>query len=230
MRARAGGTVRLTAYASDMARVKICGVTRPEDAELCAELGAWAVGLNFVEQSPRFVDRAVAIELAAVLKRRCEVVGVFVNPTLAEVASAVEDLDLTMTQLHGDEGPSFCAEVARKTGTKVIKAFSVRSAAEIMAAEAFRCDYHLFDSDSGEARGGSGVSFDWTVLGKRDSTVPMILAGGIGPDNAARAIEVTHPYALDVASGVEVSPGIKDPGRLRSLFAAIGSGSEAASA
>lgn len=213
-----------------MARVKICGVTRPEDAELCVELGAWAVGLNLSERSPRFVDRADAIDLAATLKRRCEVVGVFVNPTLGEVARAVEDLDLTMTQLHGDEGPSFCAEVARKTGTKVIKAFSVRSAAEITAAEAFRCDFHLFDSHAHDVRGGTGVSFDWSVLAKRSSTVPMILAGGIGPDNAARAIEVTHPFALDVASGVEDSPGVKDPGKLRSLFDVVGSGSEAASA
>src|SRR5918996_4202893 len=129
-------------------RVKICGVARPEDAELAAGLGAWAVGLVHHRDSPRFCPPDVAAEIGAALKRRCEVVGVFVNPTLDELHDAVEAAELTMIQLPGDEGPSFCAEAARRTGAKVMKALQVRSSADIRAAEAYRTDLHLFDAYS----------------------------------------------------------------------------------
>ena len=115
-----------------------------------------------------------------------------------------------MVQLHGDEGPSFCTEAARRTGCKVIKALRVRSAADIQAAEAFRTDFHLFDAHRPGTPGGTGESFDWELLAGRRSDVPMILAGGLRPDNVAEAIAVARPYAVDVASGIESSPGIKD--------------------
>ena len=206
-----------------MTAIKICGLTRPEDADLAAELGAWAVGINFWDQSPRYVPLDQAVELGSLLKRRTQVVGVFVNPTLEEVAKAVEDAHLNMVQLHGDEGVQFCSEVARKTGAKVIKAFPVASSADVHNAEAFRTDYHLFDTAApSKIRGGTGQAFDWAHMAKRHSEIPAILAGGINPENAAEAIEVAQPFAIDVASGIESDPGVKDAVLMRALFEATG--------
>jgi len=125
------------------------------------------------------------------------VVGVFVNPELGRVAKAVEDVGLTMVQLNGEEGPSFCAEVARKTGVKVVKAIHVSSAADIHAAETFRTDFHLFDKRGKGLWGGSGESFDWGLLKERRSQVPAI-----------------------VASGVEAEPGRKDHAAMAAFFEA----------
>jgi phosphoribosylanthranilate isomerase len=204
-----------------MTKVKICGVTRLGDAERAVELGAWAIGLNHWERSPRRVDPARAAEIGQAMKRRCEVAGVFVNPTLDEVAEAVENEDLTMVQLHGEEGPSFCDEVARRTGAKVIKALRVRSAADVKAADSFRTDFHMFDAHQAGTPGGTGESFDWELAAGRRSKVPLILAGGLRPENVAEAISVVRPFAVDVASGVESEPGIKDPVLLEALFEAV---------
>lgn len=207
-----------------MTAIKICGVTRPEDADLAAELGAWAVGINLWDQSPRYLPLGEAVELGALLKRRTQVAGVFVNPTLDEVAKAVEDIDLNLVQLHGDEGAQFCAEVARKTGAKVIKAFPVQSTAEVRGAEAYRTDFHLFDAAAPRTlRGGTGTNFDWAYLKGRRSEIPAILAGGIDPENVRQAIEAIKPFAVDVASGVESSPGVKDAVLMRALFDAASS-------
>jgi phosphoribosylanthranilate isomerase len=200
-------------------RVKICGITNLDDAAEAVRLGAWAIGLIHYGESPRQVEPAEALAIAAAFRRKCEVVGVFVNPELDEVAKAVEDAGLTMVQLSGKEGPSFCAEVARKTGVKVIKAVHVLSAADIHAAEAFRTDLHLFDRrDTGGLWGGTGESFDWGLLRERRSKVPAIVAGGLRPENVAEAISVAHPYAVDVASGVEAEPGRKDHAAMSAFF------------
>jgi phosphoribosylanthranilate isomerase len=201
-------------------RVKFCGITNLDDAAEAVRLGAWAVGLIHFHGSPRDVDPAVAAGIAAAFRRKVEVVGVFVNPTLEEVARAVEDEGLTMVQLNGAEGASFCAEVGRRTGVKVAKAVHVASAADIHAAEAFRTDFHLFDRRSKGMWGGTGESFDWELLRGHRSEVPAILAGGLRPDNVAAAIEVTRPYAVDVASGVELEPGRKDHAAMEAFFAA----------
>jgi len=204
-------------------RVKFCGITDIDDAAEAVRLGAWAVGLIHFHGSPRDVDRAVAAQIAAAFRRKCEVVGVFVNPTLDEVVRAVENEDLTMVQLNGGEGASFCAEVKRRTGLKVAKAVHVASAADIHAAEAFRTDFHLFDRRSKGAWGGTGESFDWELLRGHRSEVPAILAGGLRPDNVATAVEITHPYAVDVASGVEKEPGRKDHAAMAAFFEAANS-------
>jgi phosphoribosylanthranilate isomerase len=191
-------------------KVKFCGITRIDDAREAARLGAWAIGLNHWEQSPRRCDPQTAVEISAELRRAVEIVGVFVNPTLEELARAAEDESLAMLQLHGDEGPDFCREAARRTGCKVIKGVRVRSAADVLGAEAFRTDYHLFDAHRPGTPGGTGESLDWELVRARRSRVPAILAGGLAPDNVAEAISVARPDAVDVASGVESSPGIKD--------------------
>jgi phosphoribosylanthranilate isomerase len=200
--------------------VKICGITNLRDAGEAARLGAWAIGLVHYGESPRRCDPAAAAEVGASLRRRCEIAGVFVNPTLEEVVGAAENAGLTIIQLNGEEGPSFCTEVARRTGAKVIKAIHTASAADVQAAETYRTDFHLFDTRRADRWGGTGETFDWGLVAGRRSSVPMIVAGGLQPENVAEAIAVTRPYAVDVASGVEASPGRKDHARLAAFFEA----------
>ncbi len=201
-------------------RVKFCGITNLDDAAEAVRLGAWAIGLIHFDGSPRCVEPGVAAEIGAAFRRKCEVVGVFVNPELEEVGKAVENAGLTMVQLNGEEGTSFCAEVARRSGVRVIKAIHVASAADVHAAEAFRTDYHLFDRRGKGLWGGTGESFDWELLRGHRSDVPAILAGGLRPDNVAAAIAVAHPHAVDVASGVEAEPGRKDHAAMTAFFEA----------
>jgi len=206
-------------------RVKICGITNLDDAAEAVQLGAWAIGLIHYDRSPRYCSPDEAAAICAAFRRKCEVVGVFVNPELDEVAKAVEGAGLTMVQLNGAEGPQLCAEVARRTGVKVIKAIHVASAAEIHAAEAFRTDFHLFDRRGRGLWGGTGQSFDWTLLRGHRSEIPAIVAGGLRPDNVTTAIELTHPFAVDVASGVEIEPGRKDHAAMAAFFEAAGAAS-----
>ncbi len=200
-------------------KFKICGLTRPEDAERAVELGAWALGLIQWPGSARRCPPGVAAEIGARYHRLVEVVGVFVNPTLDGVARAAEDLGLTMLQLHGDEGPSFCAEAARRTGCRVIKAARVRSGADIQSLAAFHTDFHLLDSYVDGLPGGTGTTFAWD-LAQAHKGPPVILSGGLTPDNVAAAIAAVGPWAVDVASGVEAAPGIKDHARLQAFAAA----------
>jgi phosphoribosylanthranilate isomerase len=211
-------------------RVKFCGITRLEDAETAVSLGAWAVGLNRWADSPRRASDEAAAEIGAALKRRCEVAGVFVDTPLEEIVSAAADEQLTLIQLHGDQGPSFCREVARRTGAKVMKAFRVRSAAEIRRAEAFRTDLHLFDAFRPGTPGGTGESFDWELLAGRRSQIPFVLAGGLNPENVQTAITAATPWGVDVVSGIEASPGRKDHDRLAAFFEAARGATRAAPA
>jgi phosphoribosylanthranilate isomerase len=203
-----------------MAHVKICGITRPEDAELAAALGAWAIGFNFWPGSKRRVDPAVAAGIARELRRKVEPVGVFVNPTLDEVVRLVEGVGLTHVQLHGDEGPSFCTAVAERTGARVIKALGVGSGADIRDAERFHTDFHMLDAAAGSAYGGTGRTFDWALVQQRRSQVPLILSGGLTPENVAEGIATVRPWGVDVASGVESAPGVKDPAKVEAFIVA----------
>ena len=191
-------------------KLKFCGITRIEDAREAVALGAWAIGLNHWSASKRRCDPAVAVEISAELKRKILIAGVFVDASLEEVVRAAEDESLAMLQLHGDEGPDFCREAARRTGCKVIKAIRVHSTAEVRGAEAYRTDYHLFDTYRPGRPGGTGESFDWELIRDRRSEIPAILAGGLDPGNVAEAIEVARPFAVDVSSGIESAPGVKD--------------------
>ena len=192
-----------------MTKVKVCGMTNLTDAEHAAINGAWAIGLIHHPESPRYVRPEVAEEIGAVLKRRCEIAGVFVNSSLDEV-------------VHGEEGPMFCVEAGRRTGAKVIKAMRVTSAADVQAAEAFRTDFHLFDAYWHGSHGGTGQRFDWDLVAKRRSKVPMILAGGLTAENVAGAIELVRPYAVDVVSGVEAEPGRKGHSKVEAFLEAAG--------
>ncbi len=204
-------------------RVKVCGITRPEDAELAVELGAWALGFILWPASPRAADPAEAAGIARALRRRAELVGVFVNASLDEIAQAAEALHLSHVQLHGDEGPSFCAEVARRTGAKVIKAVRVASAADLQDLERYHTDFHLLDTAARGKRGGTGETWDWALAARRRRKIPAILSGGLTAENVAAGIAAVEPYAVDVASGVEAAPGIKDPAKLAEFMAAAAS-------
>jgi phosphoribosylanthranilate isomerase len=201
-------------------KFKICGLTRLGDAEHAAELGAWALGLILWPGSPRHCPPDVAAEIGARLRRQTEIVGVFVNPTLERLTRAAEDFNLSMLQLHGDEGPVFCAEAARRTGCRVIKAVRVQSGADIQDLTRFHTDLHLLDSFAKNVRGGSGETFAWE-LARGHRGPPMILSGGLRADNVVRAISSVQPYAVDVASGIESAPGVKDPAKLEAFAAAV---------
>jgi phosphoribosylanthranilate isomerase len=199
-------------------------MTRAEDAELAVEAGAWAIGFILWPGSRRFVEPAMAAGIARAVRRRVELVGVFVNPTLDEVAHAADLMGLTHVQLHGDEGPSFCAAVAQRTGVRVIKAIRVRSRADVIDAERFHTELHMLDSP------GNGRTWDWRLAAVRRTRTPLIVAGGLTEANVGEAIAAVRPWAVDVASGVESEPGVKDPERLRAFAAAVSAASEPAAA
>lgn len=203
-----------------MARVKVCGITRLEDAELAAELGAWALGFILWPQSPRAVDPAVAAGIARHMRRRAKLVGVFVDPTLEEIDRAAEGIGLTHLQLHGDVGPSFCAEASRRTGAEVIRAFRIGSGADLRDTARFHTHFHLLDARKDDLHGGTGQTWDWNLMTGRRYTAPLIVSGGLTAENVREAITQTLPFAVDVASGTESEPGIKDPDRLRAFLEA----------
>jgi phosphoribosylanthranilate isomerase len=202
-------------------KIKFCGMTQLDDAEMAVSAGAWAIGLIFWPRSPRRCDPANAVEIAAAVKRRIEVAGVFVNATLDHVAEVAEAVGLTMLQLHGDEGPAYCSEAARRTGCKVIKAARVRSGADVQALSAFHTDFHLLDSYTAGVPGGTGETFVWEIARTHRGRTPVILSGGLNPDNVSDAIVAVRPFAVDVASGVERAPGVKDPDKLHAFAAAV---------
>ncbi len=197
-----------------MTRVKLCGITSLEDARICAEHHPWALGLIFVPHTARRVKLGVAAEIAGELRRRTEIVGVFQNATLDHVTRTAEHVGLSIVQLHGDEGPSYCGEVARRTGAKVMKAVRVRTREEVRSLRAFHTDFHMLDGP------GNGEPFDWSLARELRADVSLVVAGGLTPSNVGSAIEATKPFAVDVASGIEASPGVKDPEKVAAFVRA----------
>lgn len=204
-----------------MTEVKICGITRVEDAEAAVELGAWALGMIFWPASPRACELEAAEGIGLALKRSVELAGVFVNATLDEVAATADRCSLTLLQLHGDEGPMYCREAARRTGCRVIKATRVRAAASVEGLRAFHTDYHLLDAHVRGSRGGTGETFNWQLARRHQGSPPLVLSGGLTPDNVGEAIATVAPHAVDVASGTEAAPGAKDLAKLAAFFGAV---------
>jgi phosphoribosylanthranilate isomerase len=202
-------------------RVKFCGITSLQDARLAVAAGAWALGAILWPGSVRSCDPAEAARIAGALRREVEIAGVFVNQPLEEVCGLAEGIGLSLVQLHGDEGPSYCSEVARRTGAKIIKAARVSAGSDVQAMEAFHTDFHLLDTHRAGSFGGTGETFDWQLVGLRRTSTPLILSGGLTPENVAGAIAATRPFAVDVASGTEASPGVKDPEKLIAFAAAV---------
>ncbi len=198
-------------------RVKICGITRGEDAAAAVAAGADALGFMFFEGSPRCVSHEQAAAIISALPPFVARVGVFVNPAEAEVRSAIAEGGIDTLQFHGDEAPEFC----RRFGLPVIKAFRVQDESSLQPLTQFTTETWLLDSFVPGQHGGTGAVFNWDLAAqavRRGGRV--ILAGGLTPENAADAVRRVRPYALDVSSGVESSPGKKDAAKLRAFITA----------
>jgi phosphoribosylanthranilate isomerase len=205
-------------------RVKICGITRFEDARLAIELGADALGFNFYEKSPRCLAPADAWKILRKLPALVSTVGVFVNWDSASIIALAKSLRLSAVQLHGDESAAVTVECARHF--PVIKAFRTESKFQFRhfgahnAAASFLLDAAISETKS-KNYGGTGRLADWNIAKRAAEKFPILLAGGLTPENIAEAILTVRPYAVDVASGVESHPGKKDPAKLRLFFAEV---------
>ena len=202
--------------------VKICGITNLVDAEAAVQYGADALGFIFHQPSPRFISPMRAGEIIKRLPPQVTKVGVFVNLEVKEILVTAERCGLDLLQLHGDESPEYCREVMAAGGT-VVKALRIRDEGSIAALSRYPfVSALLLDSYSREMYGGSGEKFDWTLAQKAKEYGKIILAGGLNPDNVAEAIREVEPYGVDVSSGVEKGPGLKDHGKLKAFFEAVG--------
>jgi phosphoribosylanthranilate isomerase len=151
---------------------------------------------------------------------------VFVNRPLDEVAELAERCSLSVLQLHGDEGPAYCREAARRTGARVMKAVRVKDASTLRALAAWDVDLYLLDAFVPGRRGGTGETFNWELAAARPAGTPVVLSGGLTPDNVAAGIAAVRPFAVDTASGTEAEPGRKDHAKLRAFFRAVDAASE----
>jgi phosphoribosylanthranilate isomerase len=205
--------------------VKVCGITSIADARAAAAAGADAIGLNFYPRSLRHVtpERAAAI-VRALPPRRPLRVGVFVNAPPAEVAALDAALGLDVIQLHGDEDPEYVAQI----GAKAMKAIRVAGPESLAALRRFKCQAFLLDGPAGGAYGGAGRGFDWSLALKAKGVWRLVIAGGLTPANVAAAVTAARPYGVDVASGVESAPGVKDPALMREFVAAARAAAQAA--
>lgn len=199
--------------------VKVCGLTDPAEAVACARLGVWAIGLVFAPESPRRVDVAQARAVCKALPLRVRRVGVFVNPEPSEVAETVSAAGLTDVQLHGAGVSVEAIRVAARV--RVFQGFSVGGPADIAAAKSSRADLVLLDASVAGRHGGTGQTFDWTLLDTTPLQRPFVLAGGLDPDNVADAVRRVRPWGVDVSSGVESSPGRKDLARVAAFVHAV---------
>jgi phosphoribosylanthranilate isomerase len=194
-----------------MIKVKICGITSIEDALMAVAAGADALGFVFFEKSPRHVDPELAARIIAELPPFVQVMGLFVNAELDFVNTTADSCKLDLVQLHGDESPSYCQQVRRR----VMKAFRVRDVESLAPMEQYRVAAFLLDAYSPNAYGGTGERFDWDCAIAAKARGTIVLAGGLDPDNVASAVARVEPYGVDVSSGVESSPGRKDPEKVR---------------
>jgi phosphoribosylanthranilate isomerase len=199
-----------------MTRVKICGITRLEDAQLAGSLGAWAVGFVFWSSSPRAVSAATARAIVRELPPWVTAVGVFVNERADRMRAVAAEVGLGVVQLHGDETPRIVEDLPGR----VIKAVTLDGAGSLDEWPARVVP--LIDAHDTARRGGTGQTVDWARAAAIARVRPVVLAGGITPANVAEALRTVAPAAIDVSSGVESSPGIKDAVRMRALFDAIG--------
>ena len=199
-------------------KVKICGITNYEDAAAALLMGADILGFNFYPESPRFVSPEKATEIIGKLPAFMEVAGVFVNSPFKEIRDTIKQCQLGWIQLHGDETPEFCRSFL-SINVKTMKAIRVRDRADIKRAEDYFTDAILLDAFRADKYGGTGLAFDWNIIGHMGKRV--FLAGGIDPDNVAGAVGL-GVYGIDVCSGIESEPGKKDHAKMRMLFENIG--------
>ncbi len=198
-----------------MVKVKICGLTSLEDALAAAELGADAVGFVFAPSPRRVSPRQVADIVSELPPFVCKV-GVFVDTTIEEITATMDSCGLDMAQLHGNETPDLCKALL----PRVIKSFPVKDESILSLLPRYQARAYLLDSYHDALKGGTGHSFDWEIAQQATRYGRIILSGGLTPENVRQAISRVHPYAVDVSSGVESGPGIKDRARLRAFIQA----------
>ncbi|NOR72622.1 MAG: phosphoribosylanthranilate isomerase [Mariprofundaceae bacterium] len=200
-------------------RIKVCGITRIEDALTASRLGVDAVGFVFYPKSPRYISPMQAAKIIRRLPPFVSAVGLFVNPKQSEIDEVLQSCPLGVIQLHGDESPEFCMAQSRR----VVKAIPVSSMEDLKRARSYPCPV-LLDAKAPEGvYGGTGTSFDWSLLKNFKHDYPLILAGGLNAGNVEAALSVRQWFALDVSSGVETSPGIKDDLKLSEFIARVNS-------
>lgn len=207
-------------------QVKICGLTRPEDVEAAIRCGADYLGFIVEAKSSRRLSVAAAAKLSLPAKSSAKTVAVTVNPDDELIAAIADQMQPDFIQLHGDESVDRVAEIRRKTGLNIIKAVAVSTAENIKQAEHFAgiADFILYDAkppNDQTVRGGHGLSFDWNILSSAPLPKIWALAGGLSPDNAAEAIARTKAPILDVSSGLEASPGLKDAAKIQAFMKAV---------
>ena len=208
-----------------MTRIKICGVTLPDDAARAAMLGVDFIGLNFWPRSKRYVnpERGPMLAAAARGSGAAKIVGVFVDPEVEEVLEIAKSVDLDVIQLHGDEPPDLCKRISLAVYRPVWKAVPVAAARDVEHLDAFQAEAVLLDAPT-PGRGGAGARFDHQLARDARERFPrmnIVLAGGLTPETVATAIATVEPWAVDVASGVEAGPGIKDPTKLQAFIHAV---------
>src|SRR4051794_26095883 len=184
----------------------------------------------FTDASPRRVEVDAAVEIGAAMRRRVEGVGGFLNAPLDEGVGLADLCSLTALQLHGDEGPTYCREAGPRPRGQGVEGARVRDRASVQALRAFRVgvDYHLLDAYAEDAAGGTGRTFQWELAKQRGAGPPIVLSGGLTPENVGEAIAAVRPFAVDSASGTEASLGVKDPAKVTALMRAVEQASLAA--
>jgi phosphoribosylanthranilate isomerase len=215
---------------SPVFRIKICGITTLADAQAAVAAGADALGLNFYEPSPRYVAPTLAAEIAQALPGQVTVVGVFVNASADQINSLCDSVGLDAIQLHGDEPPELLREINRNCALIRVRRYGAGGLAKVaddleacVQRGGRRPDAMLLDADRAGQYGGTGHALPWAELRGHElslSDTPFVLAGGLTPENVAEAIRTVQPTAVDTASGVEISPGVKDPAKMLSFIAA----------
>ncbi len=207
-----------------MTRIKVCGVTLPDDAARVGSSGVDFIGLNFWPKSKRYVAPERGPMLSSIIRSTgtAKLVGVFVDPRLEDIQAITATVDLDIIQLHGDEDPEFVKRVSLAVYRPVWKAVAVRSAKDISNLDAWSAEAILLDAPT-PGRGGAGAQFDWKLAREARQRFPklsIVLAGGLTPENVGGAIEQVEPWAVDVASGIETAPGIKDGAKLDAFIGA----------
>lgn len=201
-------------------KIKICGITNMEDAQAAADYGADALGFIFYKESKRYVDPEVAKSIVSALPPFIATVGVFVNHDLGEISRIKETTGIQVAQLHGDETPEFASSLP----IEVIKVIRVKDKSDLDKVAQYSGQAILFDTYSDKEYGGTGESFDWKILNNLSSEKKVVLSGGLNPENVLEAIQIVRPYAVDVSSGVEDTPGKKDHTKIKKFIEAIKNG------
>ena len=200
-----------------MTKIKICGITQPDDAQLASEYGARMIGMIFYDKSPRFISDSAAEKIVQILPEEVLPVGVFVNPEVEKISSIIDNTGIKALQIHG----KFNSDEVNSLNLPLIQAYSISDKNDFDSIRQNGSDYFLLDNKELNSYGGTGKTFDWELIPTDIRKDRMILAGGITAENAAEAVSKISPAFLDVSSGVESSPGIKDKMKLEQLFKAV---------